>query len=154
MRGRIVSTTDEPVAGARIDVWQADEQGFYDVQYDALPEARGRGHLFSEPDGRFWFWTIRPTAYPIPSDGPVGELLRIAGREAMRPAHIHFRIEADGYETLTTHVFAAGDPFLATDAVFGVEHALIAPFVEEERDGSSYCTLDYEFVVVPASRTR
>ena len=151
VRGRIVSTTHEPVAGARVEVWQADEQGLYDVQYDELPEPRGRGHLFSEPDGRFWFRTIRPTAYPIPTDGPVGDLLRAAGRTAMRPAHIHFRIEADGYETLTTHVFAEGDPYLDEDAVFGVDASLVAPFVEPENEHTHY-TLDFVFVLVPTPR--
>jgi len=149
VRGRIVSTAGEPVGGARVDVWQADDEGMYDVQYADLPAPRGRGHLFSETDGRFWFWTIRPTAYPISTDGPVGRLLRAAGREAMRPAHVHFRIEAEGHEALTTHIFAADDPYLHTDAVFGVDSTLIAPFVLHEDDGASYYTLDYEFVLVP-----
>jgi hydroxyquinol 1,2-dioxygenase len=152
VRGRVSSTTGDPVVGARVDVWQADDAGMYDVQYRDLAEARGRGHVFSESDGRFWFWTVRPTAYPIPMDGPIGELLRAAGRQAMRPAHIHFRIEAEGYETLTTHVFAADDPYLDTDAVFGVDSALIAPFVAREDEGRSYDRLDYEFVVVPTHR--
>lgn len=151
VRGRIVSTEGRPVSGARVDVWQADDAGRYDVQYDELPEARGRGHVFSESDGRFWFWTVRPTAYPIPTDGPVGDLLRAAGRAAMRPAHIHFRIEADGYETLTTHVFAEGDPFLSSDAVFGVDTSLVAPFVAHEGDEPLHYTLDFEFAVVPTS---
>jgi hydroxyquinol 1,2-dioxygenase len=149
VRGRIVATSGGAVAGARVDVWQADEEGLYDVQYPDLPEGRGRGHMFSESDGRFWFWTVRPTAYPIPTDGPVGDLLRVAGRQAMRPAHIHFRIEADGYETLTTHVFADDDPYLHTDAVFGVNSSLIAPFLVHDGDEAAYHTLDYEFVLVP-----
>jgi hydroxyquinol 1,2-dioxygenase len=99
VRGRILATGGESISGARIDVWQADEAGMYDVQYAGLQEAQGRGHLFSESDGRFWFWTVRPEAYPIPTDGPVGELLNAGGRRAMRPAHIHFRIEAAGYQT-------------------------------------------------------
>jgi hydroxyquinol 1,2-dioxygenase len=144
VRGRVLSTSGESIAGARIDVWQADDTGMYDVQYDDLTAVRGRGHLFSDSEGRFWFQTVRPSPYAIPADGPVGRLLRAAGRSPMRPAHIHFRIAADGYETLTTHVFVAGDPFLDTDAVFGVKESLVAPFVTSE-DGHS--TLEYNFVL-------
>jgi hydroxyquinol 1,2-dioxygenase len=142
--GHVLSTSGESIAGARIDVWQADDTGMYDVQYDDLTDVRGRGHLFSDSEGRFWFQTIRPSPYAIPADGPVGRLLRAAGRSPMRPAHIHFRIAADGYETLTTHVFVAGDPFLDTDAVFGVKESLVAPFLTSE-DGHS--TLGYNFVL-------
>lgn len=142
--GRVLSTNGEPVAGARIDVWQADDAGMYDVQYADLAEARGRGHLFSSPDGRFWFRTIRPSPYPIPTDGPVGRLLSATGRSPMRPAHIHFRIAADGYQTLTTHVFVAGDPYLETDAVFGVKESLVAPFGTSDR---GHCAAEYDFVL-------
>ena len=93
MRGRILRTDGSPVAGAVIDVWQADDHGLYDVQYDDLDSARGRGRLRSEADGRFWFWSVLPVAYPIPSDGPAGELLRAGGRDPMRPAHVHFRVD-------------------------------------------------------------
>ena len=148
VRGRIVATSGETIAGARIDVWQADEAGMYDVQYADLPDTQGRGHLFSEAGGRFWFWTVRPEAYPIPTDGPVGELLKAGGRRAMRPAHIHFRIEAAGYQTLTTHIFADGDPYLATDAVFGVKSSLVAPFVALDEGQRSFRTVDFEFVLV------
>jgi hydroxyquinol 1,2-dioxygenase len=142
--GSVRSTGGEPIPGARIDIWQADDAGMYDAQYDDLTEERARGHLFSNTEGRFWFRTIRPTSYPIPTDGPVGRLFRSAGRSPMRPAHIHFRIVADGYETLTTHVFAADDPFLDTDAVFGAKESLVAPFVTSE-DG--HCMLHYDFVL-------
>jgi hydroxyquinol 1,2-dioxygenase len=147
VKGRVLSTSAEPISEARIDVWQADDAGLYDVQYHDLAGARARGHLFSSSKGGFWFRTIRPRSYPIPTDGPVGRLLRAAGRSPMRPAHIHFRIAAAGYETLTTHVFAAGDPFLDTDAVFGVKESLVAPFDASE-DGQ--CVLAYDFVLAPA----
>jgi hydroxyquinol 1,2-dioxygenase len=148
VNGRVLSTLGEPIAGARVDVWQADDTGMYDVQYDDLAGARGRGHLFSDCEGRFWFRTVRPTPYPIPTDGPVGRLLRAAGRSPMRPAHVHFRIAADGYETLTTHVFAAGDPYLDTDAVFGVKESLVAPFAASE---DAPCALEYDFVLTRLS---
>jgi hydroxyquinol 1,2-dioxygenase len=156
VRGRVVGVGGAAVAGARVEVWQADEDGFYDVQYPE-GETRGRGHLSADEDGRFWFWTVLPEAYPIPDDGPVGELLRAGGRSPMRPAHIHFMISAQGYERLITHVFAAGDEHLGSDAVFGVKPSLIAPF-ERHEPGSApgrdvrepWFSLDYEFVLAAA----
>jgi hydroxyquinol 1,2-dioxygenase len=159
VQGRILSVTGEPIAGARIEVWQADDDGFYDVQQDALDEPRGRGHLFSQADGRFWFWSVKPRYYPIPSDGPVGELLDRANRSPMRPAHVHFMVSAEGHETVTTHVFADGDPYLDSDAVFGVKSELIAPVVRHEPgrapDGreldGSYWSITYDIVLAPAA---
>jgi hydroxyquinol 1,2-dioxygenase len=155
MGGRILDTGGDPIAGAVIDVWQADENGLYDVQYDDLPAPRGRGRLRSQADGRFWFWSVLPVAYPIPADGPVGDLLEAAGRGLMRPAHVHFRVAAPGYETLITHVFVAGDEHLDHDAVFGVKTTLIAPFPRHEpgtaSDGRTlpvpYHTLEYDLVL-------
>jgi hydroxyquinol 1,2-dioxygenase len=155
VRGRVLATNGEPIGGARIEIWQADDEGLYDVQRPGLDEAQGRGHLFSAADGSFAFWTVRPEAYPIPSDGPVGDLLAAAGRGPMRPAHIHFRVEASGYQTLTTHVFADGDEFLDLDAVFGVKGSLIAPFVDNDPgpapDGSvrdaRFATMVYDLVL-------
>jgi hydroxyquinol 1,2-dioxygenase len=144
VKGSVRSTGGKPVAGARIDVWQSDAAGMYDVQYDDLTEPRARGHLFSDEDGRFWFTTVRPTAYPIPIDGPVGRLLEATRRSPMRPAHIHFRIQAAGYRTLTTHVFDAADPYLDSDAVFGVKDSLIAAFTRTE--AGDY-RLVYDFVL-------
>jgi hydroxyquinol 1,2-dioxygenase len=144
MAGRVVDVEGEPVAGARVEVWQADDDGFYDVQYAGLDEPRGRGHLFTDEDGRFAFWSVKPEAYPIPADGPVGELLDAGGRGPMRPAHVHFMVTAEGYQRLITHVFVEGDEYLDSDAVFGVRSALIAPFV---RDGDHW-TMSYDLVLV------
>ena len=127
--GTVRAASGEPVAGARIDIWEADGEGLYDVQYDGERTAN-RGHLYTDAAGEFRFWSVRPVAYPIPVDGPVGQLLAAAGRGAMRPAHIHFLIRADGYRRLTTHVFAAGDEYLHHDAVFGVKEQLVADFME------------------------
>ncbi len=132
VQGRVVSVTGEPVAKAHLEVWQADDDGFYDVQQPGLEEPRGRGHLYCAEDGRYWFWTVKPTAYPIPDDGPVGSLMASANRSPMRPAHVHFMVSAPGYETVTTHVFAEGDPHLDSDAVFGVKSELIAPVVRHD----------------------
>jgi hydroxyquinol 1,2-dioxygenase len=144
VQGSVRSIGGKPVAGARIDVWQSDAAGMYDVQYDDLTEPRARGHLLSDDDGRFSFTTVRPTAYPIPVDGPVGRLLEATRRSPMRPAHIHFRIQAAGYRTLTTHVFDAADPFVDSDAVFGVKDSLVATF---DRTESGECRLVYDFVL-------
>jgi hydroxyquinol 1,2-dioxygenase len=129
--GRVRSTDSSPLAGARIDAWESDEDGFYDVQYEG-DEVSGRGWLTTGPNGEYAFWSVRPSAYPIPHDGPVGELLAAAGRSPMRPAHLHFKVTAPGHQPLITHVFVAGDPYLTNDAVFGVKQSLVAEFVEHE----------------------
>jgi hydroxyquinol 1,2-dioxygenase len=148
VRGRVVDTSGEPVAGARVDVWEADGDGLYDVQRPELEGPQGRGHLVSGLDGRFSFRAVKPVAYPIPDDGPAGELLAAAGRGPMRPAHMHFMITADGYRRLITHVFDASDEHLDRDAVFGVKQSLMAEF---ERDESGRYALDFEFVIQPDS---
>lgn len=153
--GRVLGADGEPVADAQIDVWQADEDGFYDVQYDNLEEARGRGRLRTDEEGRYWFWSVKPEPYPIPYDGPVGDLLKAADRSPMRPAHVHFMVQAPGYQTLITHVFAEGDEYLDTDAVFGVKESLIAPFERHEAgvapDGREmsepFFTMSYDLVL-------
>ncbi|MCW3047606.1 MAG: 6-chlorohydroxyquinol,2-dioxygenase [Solirubrobacterales bacterium] len=128
VRGVVRSVTGDPIPGAHLEIWQADEDGRYDVQYEGLDEPRGRGHLHADDQGRYSFWTVHPAAYPIPTDGPVGELLEAARRSPMRPAHIHFMVTAPGYQTLITHVFDEADEHLDTDAVFGVRSSLVATF--------------------------
>ena len=127
--GTVTDTAGQPIPGARIDVWQSDEDGFYDVQY---PDDRtaARGWLRSGPDGGYRFWSVHPAPYPIPDDGPVGDLLTAAGRGPMRPAHLHFKVTAPGFRPLVTHIFVAGDPYLDRDAVFGVKESLIVEFTE------------------------
>lgn len=162
MQGRVLSTTGEPIPSASIEVWQADEDGFYDVQLPELDQLRGRGHLSPAGDGRFRFWSVLPEAYPIPDDGPVGELLTAAGRGPMRPAHVHFMVKAPGYETLITHVFVDGDEYLDRDAVFGVKSSLIAPFERREPgtapDGrvvdTPYYTMSYDLVLAAAGESK
>jgi hydroxyquinol 1,2-dioxygenase len=122
--GRVLDTTGTPIAGARIEVWEADAEGRYDVQYGDGRVA-GRGHLHTDHDGAFRFWAVTPTPYPIPDDGPVGALLRATGRSPMRASHLHLMVEADGYRTLVTHVFPRGDAYLDSDSVFGVRESLI-----------------------------
>jgi hydroxyquinol 1,2-dioxygenase len=130
VEGQVMDTRGRPVGGAVIEVWEADEDGFYDVQYSDGRTA-GRGRLTADGDGRYGFWSVKPAPYPIPGDGPVGELLAATRRSRMRPAHIHFMVRAPGYRTLVTHVFLAGGPHLDHDAVFGVKESLIEPFAEQ-----------------------
>ncbi|MCR3722894.1 MULTISPECIES: dioxygenase family protein [Prauserella salsuginis group] len=134
VEGTVRDTDGNPVPGARIEVWEADEDGFYDVQYDD-DRVAGRGHLFSESDGSFRFWCLTPTPYPIPHDGPVGRLLEAAGRSPVRAAHLHFMVTAEGLRTLVTHIFVDGDPQLEIgDSVFGVKDSLVKRFEEQQAD--------------------
>ena len=126
--GVITDDAGNPIEGALIDIWQADDIGFYDVQDENQPDQNLRGLFKTGADGKYWFRTIRPNYYPVPTDGPVGELLNAAGRHPMRPSHIHFMIGAPGYERLITHIFSDGDEYLDSDAVFGVKESLIAPY--------------------------
>jgi hydroxyquinol 1,2-dioxygenase len=144
-----------PVAGATVDVWQADQDGYYDVQYKDMQAHRARGVLHSDAQGHVRFRSVLPVAYPVPTDGPVGQMLIASGRHPWRPAHVHFMIEAPGYQPLTTHVFRSGDPYLDSDVVFGVRASLIEDYVAHaagtgphanDIDGP-YHTLDFEFVL-------
>jgi hydroxyquinol 1,2-dioxygenase len=158
--GRVLDTKGQPIAGALVETWQADEDGFYDVQKD-LDGPQNRGHLTTDADGNYSFWAVRPVAYPIPDDGPVGELLRAGGRGPMRPAHIHFMVTAPGFSRLITHVFAAGDEHLHDDAVFGVKDSLIADFTEHPAgtapDGREhqqpFSTVQYDLVLATTEET-
>lgn len=125
--GRVTDTDGNPVAGARVEVWEADDDGMYDVQYDD-GQLAGRAHLFTDAEGRYRFWGLTPTPYPIPDDGPVGRLLDHAGRSPMRAPHLHFMVTAPGFRRLITHIFVAGDPWVDNDSVFGVKESLIRPF--------------------------
>jgi len=158
VEGSVRDTAGRPVAGARIEVWEADEDGFYDVQY-ADDRTAGRGHLFSDADGGFRFWAVTPTPYPIPHDGPVGAMLAATGRSPMRASHLHFLVTADGLRTLVTHIFVRGDELLDSDSVFGVKDSLVLDFVEQSprtptpngRDlgGRSWSRVRFDIVLAP-----
>jgi catechol 1,2-dioxygenase len=129
--GRVTGTDDEPLAGAVVDVWQTNEDGFYDVQQPGIqPPGNLRGLFTTDHEGRFWFRSAVPHFYPIPDDGPVGQLLAATGRHPNRPAHLHFIASAPGYRPVTTHLFVAGSPYLDSDAVFGVKESLIRAVTE------------------------
>jgi protocatechuate 3,4-dioxygenase beta subunit len=127
--GQVTGPDGEPLPGALVDVWQANEDGFYDVQQPGVqPERNLRGLFTADDQGRFWFRSIVPRYYPIPADGPVGELLAATGRHPNRPAHVHFIVTAPGHRTVTTHLFVDDSPYLDSDAVFGVKESLVRPF--------------------------
>lgn len=146
VQGSVKGVQGEAVAHARIEVWQSDEKGLYDVQYADRPQHQARGILTADAQGRFHFQSILAMPYPIPHDGPVGQLLEATARHPWRPAHLHFKIEAPGYETLITHVFRKDDPYLASDAVFGVRESLVTDWLLLA-DGSYQ--LDFDFVLNP-----
>jgi hydroxyquinol 1,2-dioxygenase len=157
--GTIYGANGLPLAGAIADIWQSDSEGFYDVQKTAAGEHNLRARFRTGEGGRYGFWSIMPTSYPIPADGPVGQLLNATGRHPYRPAHVHFMLHAPGHETLVTHVFVAGDPYLGSDAVFGVKEALIADFQRRPAseapsgkvlDGAGFVHLTYDFSLTAA----
>lgn len=128
--GTVRGTDGEAVPGARLDVWEADDDGMYDVQHSG-DLTQGRGWLLTDEAGRYGFWGVTPTPYPIPHDGPVGDLLTASGRGPMRAAHLHFMVTAAGYHRLVTHIFVRGDTYQDSDAVFGVKDSLVVDFDEQ-----------------------
>ncbi len=127
IHGSVTDTSGHRVPNARIEVWEADAEGFYDVQYGDGRTA-ARAHLFCDADGQYSFWAITPTPYPIPHDGPVGRMLEAVDRSPMRASHLHFMVTAPGFRKLVTHIFVRGDAFLDTDTVFGVKDSLVKDF--------------------------
>ena len=142
--GTVKDMQGRPIAGAILDVWEAQGDGFYDVQKPGEHNARAR--LRTGADGRYWFHCVKPSSYPVPHDGPVGRMLTATGRHPMRPGHLHFKIAAPGFDTLVTHLFVKGDSYLGSDAVFGVKQSLIVDF-RKNKSGEHECR--YDFVLRP-----
>jgi protocatechuate 3,4-dioxygenase beta subunit len=154
---RVTDPDGGPVPDAVVDVWQSNSDGFYDVQ---LPDPEGpalRARLRTDADGALRFWSILPSEYPIPDDGPVGEMLRATGRHPYRAPHLHFMIMAPGFRRLVTQLFVAGGAYLDSDAVFGVKEDLIVDF--ERRTGETpdgrdvdgeWCRVEFTFRIAPA----
>lgn len=130
VEGSVTDTDGKPLAGTLVEVWEADEDGLYDVQYSDNRTA-ARAHFHTDEDGAFRFWGITPTPYPIPYDGPVGKLLEAVGRSPYRASHLHFLVRVPGYRDLVTHIFVAGDELLDRDSVFGVKPSLVKDFAEQ-----------------------
>ncbi len=133
VEGTVSRLDGMPAGGAVVDTWHTDGDGFYDVQAPAgLEGLAGRARFRADDAGRFWFHSVVPASYPIPDDGPVGDMLKVQGRHPFRPAHVHFMVGAPGCETLVTHVFLAGDQYLDSDVVFGVKDALVRSLERQE----------------------
>ncbi|MAM11043.1 MAG: 6-chlorohydroxyquinol-1,2-dioxygenase [Rhizobiaceae bacterium] len=146
-QGRVVDLEGNPIDNALISVWSDNDEGFYDVQQpDIQPPFNNRGIFRTGPDGRYAFRGIKPVAYPIPDDGPVGKMLATLGRHPWRPAHTHFMVTADGFSRVITHIFVEGDRYLTSDAVFGVKKSLIIPFEKVDRANEAW-QADFDFVL-------
>lgn len=160
VEGTVTDTDGNPVAGARVEVWECDEDGLYDVQYTDDRTAC-RAHLFTDEQGRYAFWGLTPVPYPIPHDGPVGKMLQSVGRSPVRAAHLHFMVTAPELRTLVTHIFVEGDPQLEIgDSVFGAKESLVKEFVQQpagtptpdgrELGDQSWSKARFDVVLAPA----
>ncbi|MFQ8430662.1 intradiol ring-cleavage dioxygenase [Amaricoccus sp. W119] len=146
--GRVTDLDGQPIEGATVDVWSDNADGFYDVQQPGIqPKWNNRGRFVTGPDGRYSFVGIKPVSYPIPDDGPVGQMLGHLGRHPYRPAHMHYLVTAPGFQKIVTHTFVGEDPYLESDTVFGVKQTLVAPF--EHISGATEWRSPFDFVMVP-----
>lgn len=141
--GTVKDDAGNPIAGASLDIWQADENGLYEQQDPNQPDMNLRGLLKTDASGKYHFVTLKPPAYGIPTDGPAGELLDKLGRHNIRPGHIHYIVTADGYKPVVTQVFVAEDEYIESDAVFGVRTSLVGDFKPE----GDHWRCDYDFVL-------
>jgi protocatechuate 3,4-dioxygenase beta subunit len=147
LEGRVLSLSGEPIKGAELDVWQADPEGLYDQQIADIDGVNMRGKFHTDAEGRYLVRTMRPVAYSIPDDGPVGQMLRATNRHSWRPAHVHFVVSAPGYEPVTTHLFDSVDQYLQSDTVFAVKESLICDFTMHD----GVCKCHFDFVLKPAA---
>ncbi len=157
--GRVTDTHGRPIANCCLDVWSGDGEGVYDMQMGEEAGMRLRARFHTDADGHYRFWSIKPSYYPVPDDGPVGDMLRRMGRHPNRPGHIHMMVYRDGFVPLTTHLFAADSPYLDSDAVFGVRDSLIVPYAKHEpgtapdgrRMDRPFHSCRYDFTLAPAA---
>lgn len=154
VNARVKDRQGQPVAGAEVDVWHSSPEGYYENQDPEQAEMNLRGKFTTDAEGRFWFRTIKPAGYPIPVNGPVGDLIRAQGRHNMRPAHLHFLIYKPGLKTLISQIYLPDDPHLDTDVQFGVTKALIGDFILHESEAAPapdvngpWYSLDQTFVM-------
>ncbi len=162
--GRVLDLDGQPIEGALLDVWQTQSSGLYNSQDEELGgELHMRGRFRTDYEGRYLIRTVLPVNYPIPSDGPVGAMLRATRRHPWRPAHIHFVVSADGYEPVTTHIFDRRDEYLGSDAVFAVKESLICDFVRRDiaSDAAArlgvnppYYTAEFDFRLKPSAEQK
>jgi hydroxyquinol 1,2-dioxygenase len=157
--GRVLSSDGRPLENAILDIWSGDGEGNYDMQLPGETGMRARGKIRTAADGRYWFRSIRPTFYPVPTDGPVGRMLRKMGRHPYRPGHIHMVVSAPDHLPVTTHLFVANSEYLDSDAVFGMKESLVTQFDRHpagigpygERVDTPYYTVNCDFRLRPAA---
>jgi hydroxyquinol 1,2-dioxygenase len=157
--GRVLSADGRPLPGALLDVWSGDGDGTYDMQMAGDVGMKARGKIRTDEQGRYWFRSIKPTYYPVPTDGPVGVMLRKMGRHPNRPGHIHMIVSAPGHAPVTTHLFVAGSEYLDSDAVFGMKESLVAKFNRHEAGraptgeqvSTPFYTVEYDFRLRPTA---
>jgi catechol 1,2-dioxygenase len=161
IHGRVLAAQGTPVSGAVLDVWGTNRHGRYENVDPSQPDYNLRGRFRSAADGSYDLWTVKPVSYPIPSDGPVGELLTVLGRHNMRPAHFHVIASADGYRTIVTELFTDDDPYVHSDAVFGVKPSLVVHYDRADSPDAlraagraePYWDLRYDFILTPGEAT-
>jgi protocatechuate 3,4-dioxygenase beta subunit len=159
LRGHVRSADGRPIQNALLDVWETNENGLYEQQDPSQPEMNLRGRFRTDSLGRYKILAVKPVSYPIPDDGPVGQMLRALGRHPYRPAHVHFIVSAEGHLPVTTHLFVKGDPYLESDAVFGTKDSLVVDFVRHESKEEAkqhdmrapFYIAEYDFVLRRAS---
>jgi protocatechuate 3,4-dioxygenase beta subunit len=158
--GRVLSTDGTPIPNALLDIWETNENGLYEQQDPDQPDMNLRGKFRTDSEGRYCFVGIKPVSYPIPDDGPVGQLLRSLGRHPYRPAHIHLLVSAAGFVPVTTHLFVQGDPYLDSDAVFGTKDSLVVEFIRHDSAEEAaryqvtapFFTVEYDFILKPLEK--
>jgi hydroxyquinol 1,2-dioxygenase len=161
IHGRVLDISGAPVSGAVLDVWGTNSRGLYENVDPAQPDYNLRGRFRSDADGGYDLWTAKPVSYPIPDDGPVGEQLAVTGRHNMRPAHFHVIATADGYRTIVTELYSDDDPYIHSDAVFGVKPSLVVHYDRVDSPDAlkaagrtePYWDLEYDFILTPAVST-
>ncbi len=150
VQGSVASTDGKPVSGARIDVWQASSSGQYDLQFDNFRGAAMnlRARFRADDQGQFKFISVKPSSYPVPSDGPVGKMLNALGRHPFRPAHIHFIISAAGFKPLVTALYIDGDKYIDSDVVFGSREQLVVKY-RHTASAANIDAIEYKFAIEP-----
>ena len=156
VRAQVKDTKGQPVADAEVDVWHSSPEGFYENQDPTQADMNLRGKFKTDADGRISFRTVRPSGYPIPVDGPVGDFIRLQGRHNMRPAHLHFMVFKEGYKTHISQVYMNDDVNLETDVQFGVTRALVGNYIRHENETppaadvqGPWYSLDFTFTIEP-----